>query len=224
VLVLAAGAGTGAYFRYYRATPVNARPGDAGQHYAPVTLNADNSVTMARSGVAKPVLDVFEDFQCAECRTFELGNGRVIQQLAEQGKVKVVYHPFTVFSSQMQQASSVRAWAAAKCAPANRWVRYHNELYASQPTGTATSGFTTTLLVQLGRKAGITSPGFASCVRSQRYAAQNDPLSNQILNSGVNSAPVLMLNGRVLTLSPLSPRLRQHILSGSQSGPGTSSR
>ena len=39
--------------------------------YAPVTLNVDNSVTMARPGVKGPVLDIYEDFQCPTCRAFE---------------------------------------------------------------------------------------------------------------------------------------------------------
>ena len=186
-------------------------------HYAPVTLNADNSVTMARAGVTTPVLDVFEDFQCAQCRAFERGNGRMIQRLADEGKVKVVYHPFTIFSGQLQQASSIRAWAAAKCAPANRWVSYHNALYASQPAAGTAGGFTLSLLVHLGREAGIAGPGFAQCVRSQQYAALNAPLSNQVLNGGVNSAPVIVLNGKMLGISPLSSRLRQQILSASRS-------
>ncbi len=194
--------------------PVKAWPVFAG-HYAPVTLNADNSVTMAKAGVTKPVLDVFEDFQCAECRAFEHGNGLMIQRLADEGKVKVVYHPFTIFSDQTQQASSIRAWAAAKCAPANRWVSYHNALYASQPAAGTAGGFTLSLLVRLGKEAGIASPGFVQCVRSQEYAEQNAPLSNQVLNGGVNSAPVIMLNGKMLGVSPLSPRLRQQILSAS---------
>jgi protein-disulfide isomerase len=88
--------------------------------YAPVTLNADNSVTMARPGVSAPVLDVYEDFQCPACRTFEGSDGAVIQQLAGQGKVKVVYYVFTLSPSQPQLAGSVRAWAAARCAPPSR--------------------------------------------------------------------------------------------------------
>jgi protein-disulfide isomerase len=184
-------------------------------HFAPVTLNSDNSVTMAQPGVSKPVLDVYEDFQCAECRAFERSNGGVIQQLADQGKVRVIYHPFTIFGSQLQQANSIRAWAAAKCAPASLWVRYHNALYASQPADTTANGFQISLLVDLGRKVGIASPDFVQCVRSQKYAAQNPPLSNQIINSGVNGAPVLVLNGKVLNINPVSSRLRQQILSAS---------
>jgi protein-disulfide isomerase len=191
---------------------VKARPAYAGP-YAPVALNLDNSITMAQPGVTKPVLDVYEDFQCALCRAFEQANGGVIQQLADRGKVRVVYHPFTILSNQLQQASSIRAWAAAKCAPVDLWARYHNALYASQPAQSAVGGFSVGLLVQLGRKVGIADPAFAQCVRSQEYAPQDPPLSDQVINSGVNSAPVLMLNGRVLNINPASSGLRRRILS-----------
>jgi protein-disulfide isomerase len=179
-----------------------------------VTLNADNSVTMAQPGVTQPVLDVYEDFQCSACRTFERGSGAAIQRLADEGKVKVVYYPFTVLNSQ-QRASSIRAWAAAKCVPADIWARYHNSLYASQPAQTAVDGFAVSLLVQLGRNVGVTSPSFAQCVQSQQYALQDPPLSDEIMNRGVSSMLTLKLNGQVLDPRLTSSQLRQQIVSAS---------
>ncbi|HEX3489942.1 MAG TPA: thioredoxin domain-containing protein, partial [Streptosporangiaceae bacterium] len=184
-----------------------------GGPYAPVTLNADNSVTMAQSGVTQPVLDVYEDFQCSACRAFEKASGATIQQLAVEGKVKVVYYPFTVVGSQAQVASSIRAWAAAKCAPADAWASYHNLLYASQPASTTDGGFTVSLLLRLGKTAGITSPGFTQCVESQQYAVQDAPLSDQIVNSGVDSMLTLKLNGQAIEPSLSATQLRKVILS-----------
>jgi len=183
--------------------------------YAPVTLNADNSVTMARPGVTKPVVDVYEDFQCPTCRTFENSDGALLQKLAYQGKLKVVYYPFTIFSGQPQLDNSVRAWAAAKCAPPGRWVKYHNVLYANQPAQTKVGGFPVSQLIQLGKGAGITSPAFAQCVRSQQYAAQDAPLSDQIINSGVSNMPVMMLDGHVLGSNLAPSALRKLILTRS---------
>jgi protein-disulfide isomerase len=183
--------------------------------YAPVTLNADNSVTMAQPGVSQPVLDVYEDFQCPMCRTFEKGNGAAIQRLAQQGQVKVVYYLFTVFDSQPARANSIRAWAAAKCAPASQWARYHNTLYASQPAPTTAGGFAVSLLVRLGRGVGIAVPGFAQCVQSQQYAGQDPPLSDQIMNSGISGMLTLKLNGTLLDPDLKPSQLRQQIMSAS---------
>jgi protein-disulfide isomerase len=212
VVLIVAAAAVGILRQHNRVITVKARPEYAGP-YAPVSLNADNSVIMAQPGVIKPILDVYEDFQCPVCRTFEQTSGGMIQKLANQGKVKVVYHPFTIFSDEPQQANSIRAWAAAKCAPANQWVRYHNALYASQPAETTIGGFPVSLLVRLGKNARITNLGFAQCVQSQRYAEQNPPFSDQIINGGVNNMLTLKLNGQILNVSLSSSRLRQKILS-----------
>lgn len=183
--------------------------------YAPVTFNGNSSATMAQPGVTGPVLDVYEDFQCPPCQAFEKANGGVIQQLAALGKIKVVYYPFTIFSGQPEQANSTRAWAAAKCAPADEWVRYHNALFASQPALTTVSGFPVSQLLQLGKRVGITGRGFASCVRAQRYAAQDAQVSDRVLSNGPDGLPTLRLNGQLLTLDPASRALRQKLISGS---------
>jgi protein-disulfide isomerase len=214
VVLIVAAVTVGILLRHGRGAVITASSAYGG-HYAPVTLNADNSVTMAQPGVTMPVLDVYEDFQCPVCRTFEKANGAVLQQLADRGKVKVVYHPFTVFSGEPEQGNSIRAWAAAKCVPANLWVRYHNALYASQPAETTVGGFPVSLLVRLGKNVGVTNPGFAQCVQSQKYALQNPPLSDQIINGGVNGMPTLKLNGQVLSISTTSSGLRQQILAAS---------
>ena len=214
IVVLLAGAAVGTALLRQSRAPRMVQLEYAGP-YAPVTLNVDNSVTMARPGVTGPVVDVYEDFQCRACRAFETTNGGMLERLADRGQVKVVYYPFTIFTSQPAQANSVRAWAAARCAPPSRWAKYHNALYANQPAETAVDGFSVGLLIRLGKKAGITSPVFAQCVRSQLYAMQNAPLSDQIMNGGVSRMPTLTLNGRVLHINPTSPGLRKQILAQS---------
>jgi protein-disulfide isomerase len=183
--------------------------------YAPVTVTS-GSVTMAQPGVTEPVLDVYEDFQCQPCREFEKANGGVIQQLADLGKIKVVYYPFTIFSDQPAQANSTRAWAAARCAPAAEWVSYHNALFARQPPQTKAGGFPVSQLLQLGKSAGISGTAFAHCVNSQQYAGMDAPVSNQILSSsGPDGLPTLRLNGQLLTANPMSPALRLRLISAS---------
>jgi protein-disulfide isomerase len=172
--------------------------------YAPVARTADDTVTMAQPGVTKPVLQIYEDFQCSVCDEFELANGGLVERLAYQGRVKVVYHPFTIFvGSQPRQANSTRAWAAAQCVAARSWVRYHNLLYLHQPAETAVDGFPLTQLLALGRRIGLTGSAFTQCVASQRYAAQIVPLSNRITNSGIGTTPTVTLNGRPVSLSTL---------------------
>jgi protein-disulfide isomerase len=172
--------------------------------YAPTTRTAGDTVTMAQPGVTRPVLQVYEDFQCSVCYQFEVANGGLVERLAYEGLVKVVYHPFTIFvGSQPRQANSTRAWAAAMCVPGRSWVQYHNLLYTHQPAETAQDGFPVTQLLAIGRLSRLTGSDFTQCVTSQRYAAQIVRLSNRITDSGINATPTVTLNGRHVSLSDL---------------------
>jgi protein-disulfide isomerase len=172
--------------------------------FAPVTKNADHSVTNAQPGVKTPVLDIYEDFQCPICDTFEKANGATVQKLARQGQVRVIYHPFTIFlGEQPAQDNSVRAWAAAQCVPAGSWMRYHNLLYSNQPDERAQNGFPISLLLALGRKIGLTSASFTHCVSSQTSAPQAVPFSEQVIKGGINATPTVKLNGRAVSNATL---------------------
>ncbi len=164
--------------------------------FAPVTKNADHSVTVSQPPAKTPVLDIYEDFQCPVCDAFERAQGAVVQKLAFEGKVRVIYHPFTIFlGEQPAQDNSVRAWAAAQCVPARQWMQYHNLLYSNQPGERTRGGFPISLLLALGRKAGLASPSFTRCVSSQHYAPLAVPFSEKIIRSGINSTPTVKLNG-----------------------------
>jgi hypothetical protein len=168
--------------------------------FAPVTKNADHTVTNAQPGVRTPVLDIYEDFQCPVCDVFEKANGAVVQKLAHQGQVRVVYHPFTIFlGEQPAQDNSVRAWSAAQCVPAGSWMRYHNLLYSNQPDERAQGGFPISLLLALGRKIGLTSASFTHCVSAQTFAPQAVPFSQQVIKGGIDSTPTVKLNGKTVS-------------------------
>jgi protein-disulfide isomerase len=172
--------------------------------FAPVTKNPDHSVTNAQPGVKTPVLDVYEDFQCPICDTFEKVNGATVQKLAREGQVRVIYHPFTIFlGEQPAQDNSVRAWSAAQCVPAGSWMRYHNLLYSNQPGERARNGFPISLLLALGRKIGLTSASFTHCVSSQTFAPQAVPLSERIIKGGTDSTPTVKLNGTTVSIATL---------------------
>lgn len=168
--------------------------------FAPVTLSSDGAATVAQPGVTTPVLVIYEDFQCPICDDFERTNGAMVQRLADQGRVKVVYRPFIIFlGSQPQQANSTRAWSAARCVPAADWLLYHNLLYANQPPETQSGGFPISQLLRLGARIGLSSAAFRGCVTSQRYASQAVSVSEGIIRGGVNGTPTVTLNGRAVS-------------------------
>ncbi|RKS74456.1 protein-disulfide isomerase [Actinomadura pelletieri DSM 43383] len=162
---------------------------------APTTREQYGAVAMARPGVTTPVLDLYEDFQCPMCRTVETRVGGTIKRLAAEGRVKVVYRPFQLFQQDPLMSNSRRAANAAACLPVDRWVRYHDRLFAEQPAE-GDVGFTTENLIKYAAELGVTDPAFAACVHDAQRIDLVEKASAQAGRSGVDSTPYLALNGR----------------------------
>ncbi|MEV6981958.1 thioredoxin domain-containing protein [Sphaerisporangium sp. NPDC051017] len=183
---------------------------------APVTIQPDGSVVMAKPGVTKPVLDIYEDFQCPACQAFEQVSSATVKNMAAAGQVKVVYHPINIFEQEPAHGNTMRASSAARCITnGDQWIAFHDRLFKEQPPETK-SGFSLDDLVKWGKEAGVTDPGFESCVRSQKNTEAQAAYSKQILDAKLvpEGTPTLRLDGKVVdnnvSFSPAS--LRQAIL------------
>ncbi|MFC6886273.1 MULTISPECIES: DsbA family protein [Actinomadura] len=169
---------------------------------APVTREADGSVVMAKQGVTKPVLEIFEDFQCPICKQMEETTGKTVQQLALEGKAKVVYRPFHLFGQQRDpvKTNSLRSAAAALCVPADKWVSYHDALFKFQPEE-GSKGFAPKDLAKWGKDVGVTDPGFEKCVTDMQKKPQVDAMTKYALQDRkVEGTPTVFLDGKQLDL------------------------
>ncbi|WP_019630677.1 DsbA family protein [Actinomadura atramentaria] len=165
---------------------------------APLTRESDGSITMAKPGVAKPVLEIFEDFQCPACQQFEKTLGGDVKKLASEGKVKVVYRPFHLFGGQPDplKTQSLRSAAAALCVPAAQWLSYHDALYKFQPVE-GTKGFAIKDLVSWGEDVGVKDANFAKCVTDQQKVPEVTTMTDYALKTRkVESTPTLFLDGK----------------------------
>ncbi|MCW2888123.1 MAG: oxidoreductase [Streptosporangiaceae bacterium] len=166
--------------------------------FVPATRQADGSIVMAKPGVNKPVLEIFEDFQCPSCKAFEKLNGPTVQELAAAGKVRVVYRPFQLFRQEPLKSNSLRAANAALCAPADKWIQYHDLIYKHQPAEGDT-GFSDADLISWARKIGIRDPAFEKCVNGHEKLAQVTAMTQYAVQTAkVASTPTVKLDGRVL--------------------------
>ncbi|MBE1535343.1 DsbA family protein [Actinomadura algeriensis] len=165
---------------------------------APTTRQQDGSVAMAEQGVNAPVLEIYEDFQCPACRVMEERLGATIKELAAEGKVKVVYRPFQLFQQDPLMSNSRRAANAAACAPADKWVAYHDKLFTHQPPE-GDEGFTPDQLIKWAAEVGITGAPFEKCVREMQKIEQVESATAAAGRAGVDATPYLALNGRKLT-------------------------
>lgn len=169
---------------------------------APLTRDADGSIVMAKAGVTKPVLEIFEDFQCPICKQFEERGGKTVLQLAVEGKAKVVYRPFHLFGKQKDpvKTNSLRSAEAALCVPADKWISYHDALFKFQPAE-GTKGFAPKDLVKWGHDVGVTDPNFDKCVTEEQKKAQVDTMTKYALETRkVEGTPTVFLDGKALDL------------------------
>ncbi len=165
---------------------------------APISRESNGDVVMAKAGVTAPVLDIYEDFQCPYCKTFEETSGPTIKKLAAEGKAKVVYHTITIFGQDPMKSNSIRAAAAARCVSGPAWLAYHNKLFSEQPDE-GSAGFAIDDLVAWGKAAGATDSGFESCVRDQTHAAAHENYTAETMkNAKIEGTPTVRLNGKSL--------------------------
>lgn len=193
-VVAVAAVGLGAW---YAASTSQAE--QVGGQLPPTTVNPDGSVTMAQSGVTKPVVDIFEDFQCPACKQMEEVSGSTFRNLAAEGKAKVVYHPITIFSTDPTKSNSLRAGAAARClADGKQWIAFHDLLYKNQPSETV-EGFKTDQLVDWAKQAGATGAGIDTCITGQKNVqAQLDYSAKVMKEQKLGGTPTVKLNGTAL--------------------------
>ncbi|MGI5273879.1 DsbA family protein [Nonomuraea sp. CA-218870] len=170
----------------------------------------DGSMVLADRGGTAPVLDLYEDFECPVCKELHERVDDTIQRLAREGKVKVVYHPVTIFRQEPSRSNSVRAAAAARCVPESNWLAFRDELYAMQPAphGVA-SGFTVAELVTAARKAG--APSAESCVTSQAYAEAH---LRDTAGIRIEGTPTVVLDGTVLGNEAFDPAALEKAITG----------
>lgn len=135
-----------------------------------------------------PTVEVWFDFSCPHCASFEAANGPVLKQLAEEGEANLVYRPVTFVGS----AASMRATNAWACAlDQDMGEQFMDAAYAQQ------GAYANRDLIAAGESAGIDSGDFRSCVNGATYEdwALNSH-SQGVSEYGVSTTPtVFVVNG-----------------------------
>lgn len=161
----------------YTSSQKNATEGQdiaAGNTTAPAAaefpVRRDGAVVVVGEDTAKVTLDVYEDFLCPVCRTFEAAYGEDLTKHVEDGTVRLRYHilPMLNDASDPPGYSMDSANAGLCAADAGKFPAYHTTLFNSQPEE-GSRGWDKAQLAKLGQDLGITSGTFKSCVESGKY-------------------------------------------------------
>jgi protein-disulfide isomerase len=153
-----------------------------------------------------PTLDVYEDFQCPACASFEAALGSTIEDLASSGKVELVYHVKNFLDDNLRNDSSTRAGNAAFCAAdAGAFQEYHDQLYAQQPANEG-DGFSDETLTSIATSVGISGDALSTwetCLKAGRYDDYVNSVEEASFADGVRGTPTVRINGEDIELAAI---------------------
>ena len=149
-----------------------------------------------------PVLEIWEDFQCPACGTFESQFGATINDIAEKNLAQVILRSTSFLDTRFPGQNSQRAAGAWGCAiDQGRGNAFHDAAYSNQPFSEG-DGYSKEQLLDIGRQAGITGTQydeFEQCVVDKKYLAWAANGTATMIAEGVTGTPTLILDGEALT-------------------------
>lgn len=145
-----------------------------------------------------PTLDIYEDFQCPACAHFEAVMGGTVRDLAEQGKIKLVYHFKTFLDANLGTTHSLAMGNAAMCAAdAGSFQDFHDAVYANMPAQEG-QGWTPAQVRGFAEQAGVSDDAldtWQTCVDEQQYATYVESTEEASSKADINSTPTVVLAG-----------------------------
>jgi protein-disulfide isomerase len=158
----------------------------AGVSGVPVALEEQTGTVVVGKDGAKATIDVYEDFLCPICGTFEKQFGKQIEDGLTSGKLKVRYHIVNLLDTKSKPAgysllSANAALSVAKNSP-DKFADFHLSLFGAQPREGG-PGYTADQLVALGKELGVGGSyeqdvrggAYNDAVKAAFQAAGSDP-------------------------------------------------
>lgn len=153
---------------------------------------ANGSAILYDNG-AVTTIDVWEDPQCPVCKFFTDANGDYLDSLIREKKATVRYHVLSFLGDE-----SVRAANASFCAAdEGQYLDFHKALYAIQSPVENSGFWSSETLVKIGKKIGINSPVFDSCVTKGSKVDLVQAHSDSMAKYGVQGTPTVFINGKL---------------------------
>ncbi|MFD0277668.1 thioredoxin domain-containing protein [Kitasatospora sp. NPDC127111] len=164
----------------------------------------DNTVITYGKADAAHTLQVFEDFRCPVCKSFEATNGDTVKKLVDDGTVKVEYHLAAFLDKNLGGRGSRTALAAAGAAlneGVDKFKQFHDVLYANQPEEREDGFGDVNHLLELADKVpGLKTDAFVKAVTDRTYAPWAKKVADAFNDSGVTGTPTVKLDGKPITL------------------------
>lgn len=156
------------------------------------TIDTANGSAIYFDNGAATTIDVWEDPQCPVCKLFADANGSYLESLVREKKANVRYHVLSFLGDE-----SVRAANASFCAAdEGQYLDFHKALYAVQSPLENSGFWSNETLVKMGKKIGITSTTFESCVTKGSKVDLVKANYDSMSKFGVQGTPTVFINGK----------------------------
>jgi protein-disulfide isomerase len=186
---------------------------------AAAPANADGTVISVGSADAPVTVDLYEDFQCPNCKRFEATTGSTLAQLVADGTVQARYHGMAFLDTNANDDYSTRALNAAAVVAAtagpDAFQTFHDLLFANQPAEGG-SGLTDDQLVAYAAEAGASGGTVEQDIRALTYGDWVATATDQASKDGVTGTPTVLVDGE--QPAELSPDGLTAAVAGAQAG------
>ena len=178
-------------------------PADAA---APAAATGNGYVLAVGRADAPVTVDLYEDFQCPNCKALEDSTGSTLHDLVTAGTVQVHYHGMAFLDTDANDDYSTRALNAAAVvadtAGPDAFQTFHDLLFAHQPEEGG-SGLTDDQLIDYAAQAGAGGQSVQTDIRDLVFGAWVKGAEDQASKDGVTGTPTVFVDGHKLTdLSP----------------------
>lgn len=195
----------------------------------PPNANADATAIVVNHGgtpaAGAPVVTLYLDYQCPNCKTFETLHGPWLTEASATGEIVLQNKTMIFMDQNLRNTASSRAAIAAACSDvAGVYPAYDAAVFAAQPEQelVGSEGFPEVLLREtIPAQVGLTGEPltqFQQCVDAGATQGFVEGVDKSAYNDGVTGTPSLAVNGTVLTLTNElwgNPEaLRQAVLAG----------
>jgi protein-disulfide isomerase len=145
-------------------------------------------------------VDLYVDLLCPVCKAYETTVGPTLTSLRNQKKVRVVYHLIAILNNSSNPPGySTRAGSAAGCAADyGKFDEFVQAMFAKQPAE-GSAGLSDDEIIQVGASVGLIDPGFAQCVRAEKYSDWMAGNTDAAAAKNIQSTPTVLVDGKVLT-------------------------
>lgn len=161
-------------------------------------------VNPGKAPAGAPRVNLYLDYRCSHCVTFEEKYGLTLDSMADEGTIELVANTKVFLDKGDDNGLSHKAAMAAACADvAGVYNDYSQGIFSAAYNGEYTDNL---FRVELPERTGITGDTlteFQACYDNKSMLGWVNGVEEASSKAGVNATPTMMVNGKTIDLATL---------------------